>query len=733
MQYSLRGRPAPFVVLAVLMVFGTPAAAQNDPAATPSPPAQPPASPEGGIALPMLEVQARPETGAGPVQGFVARQSISGTKTDTPLLETPQAVSVITRDQIEARAAQDTAQALRYSAGVLAEPYGSDLRYGWSTVRGFSLLQGAQFLDGMRLPSGTYAVPQVEPWGLERLEILRGPSSVLYGQIPPSGMLNMISRRPTDQPVHELQLQTGSFGRLQGAFDLGGPIDRDGRFLYRFSGLARDSDTQVDELHDRRLFLAPSLTWRITPDTSLTLLSYFQRDDSGVQQFLPSQGTLRPNPFGSIPFNRFVGEKASNNFDRDQWGIGYAFAHRFDERFAFRQNLRYAQINFDLNVVRGIGLQPDLRTLNRTAVRIHDHADAFTLDNQGEARFATGPVLHTLLVGLDYRRSTSDYGFGRGSAAPLDLFTPVYGQPFLLPASYNLTSTFTTQNQVGVYVQDQLRLGRWILTLSGRHDWVDTQTENRLTSSESTQSDTAASGRIGLNYVFDFGLSPYISWSQSFQPQIGTDASGSPFQPTRGEQWEIGLRYQPTGLNSSISLAVYESTLTNILTPDPTNSLFNVQTGEARVRGVEVEAVASLSEGLSAIASYAYTDSEVTRTTVAANRGKRLPLAPEHTAALWLDYSFADGPLAGLGIAGGARYFSGAYGDSANLFEIPTNTLFDAAIRYDLGRLAPSLEGAHLAVNASNLGDKRVVTCVAATECFFGARRTVLATLNYRW
>ena len=688
--------------------------------------------PAGSIILPTLDVQSRAESGTGAVPGYVARQSTSGTKTDTPILETPQAVSVVPRDQLDAQAVQDTQQALRYVPGGLAEPYGSDVRYGWSTVRGYSL-QNAQFLDGLRLPYNSYAVPQVEPWGLERLELLRGPASVLYGQIPPGGMLNMISRRPTDVRTRELQLQTGSFDRLQGAFDVGGPIDAEGRYLYRFNGMFRDSGTQVDELRDRRLFLAPSFTWRISPDTSLTLLSYWQRDDSGVQQFLPPRGTLQSNPNGTIPFNRFVGERAANNFDRDQWGVGYAFSHRFNDTFAVRQNLRYSRINFDMNVVRGLGLQADLRTLNRTAVAIRDHADAFTVDNQGEARFATGPLSHTVLAGIDYRRGTAELGFGRAAAPTIDIFNPVYGRPFALPTSYNTTNTFTTQNQVGAYVQDQIRLGGWVLTLSGRHDWVDTDTENRLTNRNIAQSDRAASGRVGLNYLFESGFAPYVAWSQSFQPQVGIGAAGSPFRPTRGEQWEVGLRYQPPGINALVSVAAFDSTLSNVLTTDPSNSLFQIQTGEARVRGVEVEGRATLALGLNAIASYTYTDSEVTRSTIANTLGKRLTLTPEHSAALWLDYTLPEGRLAGLGLAGGARYYTGVYGDAPNLFQTPTNTLFDAAIRYDLGRLARGLEGLRVAVNASNLGDKRVVTCASSTDCFFGARRTVLATLSYRW
>lgn len=688
------------------------------------------------VTLPQVDVQGRRATALDPVPGFTATQSTAGAKTDTPLLETPQAVSVITRDQIDAQQAIDTASALRYSSGVMSEPFGNDIRYGWPRVRGFNLMN-YQFLDGLRLPSGTYAIPQVEPWGLERIEILRGPSSVLYGQIPPGGMLAYTSRRPTETPFGELQLQAGSYERFQGAFDLGGPVPgTDGQFLYRLTGMGRSAETQVSEVHDNRLFIAPALTWRPSADTSLTLLSYFQRDDSGVTQFLPSQGTLRPNPYGRIPVDFFTGEKNANNFDRDQWGVGYQFQHRFDNVWTVRQNLRYSRIDFDMSVLRGLGLQADLRTLNRAMVHIRDQSDAFTVDNQLESRFDTGPLRHTVLFGLDYRRGTSDLGFGRGTASTLDIFNPVRGLPYTVPTSFNVTNTLTTQNQTGLYLQDQIRFGGWLLTLSGRHDWADTETDNRLTRNSTTQEDSAFSGRVGLNYIFDFGLSPYVAYSRSFQPQIGitSPARGStPFDASRGEQFEVGVKYQPPGRRSMVTVAAYRLRQDNIPTTDPSNTLFQIQVGEAKVKGIEVEANGALTRDLSVIASYAYTDSEVTRTTIAAQQGKRLPQTPEHQAALWLDHTWHEGPLNGLSLAAGIRYLTGAYGDAAGAFAFPTATLFDAALRYDLGALSPSLRGFRLAVNGSNLGDKVTANCDAATECFYTARRLVLGTLSYRW
>jgi iron complex outermembrane receptor protein len=527
---------------------------------------------------------------------------------------------------------------------------------------------------------------------------------------------------------------------LQGAFDVGGPVEgTDGTFLYRLTGLARHADTQVDEMRDRREFIAPALTWRPNADTSLTFLSYFQRDDSGVQQFLPSQGTLRPNPFGHIPRSFFSGEKDANNFDREQWGIGYQFEHRVNDAWTLRQNLRYSRIDLDMYVVRGVGLQPDLRTLNRAAIWIHDHTDAFTVDNQAETRFSTGPVQHRVLMGLDYRRDASDFGFARGSASPLDIFNPVYGRPFNMPTGFTgpdtRTNTLTVQNQLGLYVQDQLRYDRWLLTLSGRYDWVDTSVRNRLEPSHPKESDSAFSGRVGLNYLFDSGVSPYVAYSQSFQPLVRATATGQPFKPTRGEQVEAGIKYQPPGSNSFVSLAAYHLVQENVPTADPTDpdGIRQIQAGEVRVRGIEVEALAELTRELSLIASYGYTDSEVTQSNIAGQQGKRVALVPEHQAALWADYSWHEGPLKGLSLGGGLRYLTGAYGDTTESFAIPTHTLYDAAIRYDLGELSPTLKGFRVAVNGSNLGDKEVATCIAATECYYGPRRTVLGTLSYRW
>ncbi|MHC2087140.1 TonB-dependent siderophore receptor [Methylobacterium sp. CM6244] len=694
----------------------------------------------GAVALDMLEVSG--ENAIGPVHGYVARRSATATKTGTPILETPQAINVVGRKEIEDRQAQSVSQALLYTPGVMNQ-YGTDVRYDWLYVRGFV---PGRYLDGLRLPFGArgYSQPRVESYGLERVELLKGPSSGLYGQNSPGGLLNLVSKRPTATPLREIQLQTGSFGRAQAAFDLSGPIDPEGRILYRLTGLARTTGTQLDYLEEDRIFIAPSLTLRPDADTSLTILSQYLNIDSpggGAPQGLPALGTLYANPKGRIPTKRFIGEPNYDRFKLQQGFIGYAFEHRFNDVWTVRQNLRYSHVDANTQRVQAIGLGADNSTLSRYAWAFPERSDLFNIDNQAEARFSTGPFAHTLLLGADYLREDARYDESQLRIVPsVDVFAPVYAGTVTRPP----LGTRITQgrNQTGLYAQDEIRFGGFRLTVSGRQDWADavTRTTNAATGALTRvkQDDAAFTGRVGLSYLLDGGLAPYISYATSFQPTAGTNRAGQPFAPTEGEQIEGGIKFQPPGTNLLMTGTVFDLTQKNVLTPDPTDFRFNAQTGEARVRGVELEVKASLTESLDLIASYAAMNSEITKANAnaagASIIGNELPFVPQHQASAWLDYTFRTGDWAGLGLGAGVRYIGASVGDNANLYHIPVVTLVDAAVRYDFGYRYPALKGVDLAVNATNLFDKTYVsTCIAATGCFYGNRQTVLATLRYRW
>ncbi|WP_152535344.1 TonB-dependent siderophore receptor [Bradyrhizobium sp. Ai1a-2] len=707
--------------------------------------ARPTTAPGRGTETARTETSASKGTfqqGNGPIQGYVAHRSLVGTKTNTSLLETPQSISVIGREQMRDQNAQSVVQALSYTPGVTTNSP-NDTRFESLRIRGF---QPVLYLDGMQLPYGAsqFGQPKIDVNLLERIEVLRGPSSSLYGQVAPGGMINLVSRLPTATPLNSIEFLANSWGRAQANFDIGGVVPKSafstGDFYYRLVGTVHGGGTQVDFVDDYRGAIAPSFTWKPDLDTTFTFLSGYQRDVTGLAlQFFPSAGTLLPNPNGRVPLTKFLGEPAFDRFDRTQYWAGYQFEHSFNETWTVRQNLRYFGLETDTYAVAGGGalgitaLQPNLRTLNRGVFSFPENANAFTVDNQAEARFATGPFAHTLLFGVDYRRINSELDMRVGNAPPINLYNTVYGAPIAFPATRTNYSG-QRQDQTGVYMQDQIALGGWRLTLSGRHDWVSTDTLNFLRNTRQSQDDSALTGRVGLNYIFDSGVAPYIAYGTSFQPTLGVTQAQTPFQPTTAEQVEIGVKYAPPGTNMLVTAALFDITQENITTPDPSNPLFNVQTGAARSRGGELEVTATLTEGLNLVGSYSYTDTEVTKTNIANQLGKQLIIQPINQAALWVDYTVQQGQLAGFGLGGGVRYIGDSYGDAANTIPIPGYTLLDATIHYDLSYLDPKLRGVKLAVNAQNLFDKYYVSwCNSLNSCFLGSGRVVTGSVRYTW
>ena len=691
---------------------------------------------DGTIALDTVQVQG--ERASGPVEGFVARRSDTATKTDTPLLETPQSVTVVTRQQIEAQGAQSVGQALRYTASVLAETRLSSGRYDSAFIRGFGGSGGGagfiNSLDGLKYQRGVnFLVPSYEPWGLERIEVLRGPSSVIFGQVKPGGLVNMISKRPKDEAHGEVQLQFGSDQRAQMAFDIGGPVTPDKTWLYRVVGLGRAADTQVDFTREERIFIAPSVTYRPTGATSFTLMTSFQRDpETGFYGFIPAVGTVLPSRAGRIRSDFFPGEPSYEGYSRNQANIGYAFEHRFNDVFSFRQNVRLSDLESRFRTVAVASIGADQRTLTRRVTASNEKARTAGMDNQLQADFRTGPLTHKLLFGVDgyWTDGTAFTGAG-GTVQTLDFTNPIYGRtPFAVPT---LPGVKQTTAQYGIYLQDQIKLDRLSLLVGGRFDNAEARTRALNTGVLTKQDDTARTGRVALMYNFDNGFAPYASYSTSFEPVAGTTFAGTPFKPTEGEQYEVGFKYELPGTNAFIQAAAYELTQSNVSTTDPSNVGFQVQTGEVRARGIEVEARATVLDNLDLIAAYAFTDAEVTRSN-GVDFGKRPTVVPRHMASLWGNYTFKTGMLAGLGLGAGVRYVGKGAGDPGNTFFTPDYTLVDAAISYDFGIANPALKAWKIQVNAHNLFDKEYIAgCYAAVQCSFGLRRTVLATLSYRW
>ena len=679
------------------------------------------------------------ERGNGPVVGYLATQSVTAAKTDTPILTTPQSISVVTTDQMEDQGAQNVTEALRYTPGVTVQSFGANAFFDSFKLRGFD---APRYLDGLRLPADntTFAIPRIETYGLERLEVLKGPSSGLYGQSDPGGLLNMVSKRPTATPQYEVVGSFGSFERFQGAFDIGGPIDKNGEFLYRIVGLGRDSNSQTDFVQDNKLFIAPSFTWRPTNDTSFTILSQYQKaENKGYQQYVPGQISFLPNPNGHIPYSRYIGAPGFDGYNLEQFALGYAFEHRFDNNLQFRQNFRYTDVGNDLASVRSEGMViGSNRDVNRTYNYVKARAANIALDNQLQADFMTGPLTHKVLFGVDYLNLWANTDYRSAGITAIDAYSPVYNAT--IPSFASLDPFILRDDrlsQAGVYLQDQIKLDRWTLTVSGRQDWASTGFTSKAAFpplGNYDRDDSAQTGRVGLNYLFDVGLSPYASYSTSFTPNLGADSTGKSFKPTTGEGAEVGVKFKPNGSNFMVTAALFEIRQKDVLTGDPANFFFNVQTDAVRVRGFELELKGNLTRELEIIAGYTHLDPRVT-SSIAGYAGKYMMSTAQDQGAIWGKYTWQDGPLAGLGLGAGVRYVGETYGDNFNTFVIPSYALLDAAISYDFAYMRPDWKGLKAQVNVTNLTNHfYVASCLTGLPyCGLGNARTVLGTLKYAW
>lgn len=666
---------------------------------------------------------------------YVPTGSVTATKSDIPLIETPQSISVITRDQIDLLNFIDVQQAVRYTAGVSGENFGPDLRFDFINVRGFT---PKQYIDGLAAPITTSIFSTgVDLYAFETLDILKGPSSVLYGNAPPGGIYNQVTRRPRSEFGGEMQVKYGTTDYKQFATFVTGPATD--RIDGAFSLMVRDRDADRDFVQARRVTGAPAVTLKIGPETTLTGLLYYQYDEveGETNGFLPVVGTLEPNPNGQIGRGTNLGEPDYNRYRRRQFGAGYDFQHGFTDAIRFRSNTKWSTYDENQLVIYGGGLGADNRTVSRFNFPYDEEVKSFATDNRVEANFGSDDFRNKLLVGVDYRNVTNFARFGFGFAPPfvstIDLYDPVYNAaPIATPG---LDFTFNNQRlkQTGVYGQDQIRIGDLYILVGGRYDWVKIR-DRRFGTTEKQDKFTY---RVGANYVTDAGIAPYISYATSFEPLLGTNSlTLEPFSPSKGRQIEGGVKFDARGLPDDIKLfataAVYHIKQTNVPSSNfVTTPPIVTQSGEVKVKGAEFELVARFRDRFSINASYSYTDSEITESNIPEEIGARLTVTPKHDASLFLDYVFSDGALEGLGIGGGVRYASRSAGTLPSAFSdaiyADDPVLFDAIVRYD----TPDWR---FAVNGSNILDKKYVArCNGPVGCNFGAARQVIGTVTRKF
>ncbi|MCK7566417.1 TonB-dependent siderophore receptor [Marinobacter xestospongiae] len=662
-------------------------------------------------------------TGAQAAEGDAATQLqalevvSTALKVDVPLVETPRPAAVVSEEELAERNVQSLDESFRYRAGVLSGLYGADNDTDWFRIRGFD---NSTYQDGLRIYREGFYQWLPEPFGLERVELLKGPASILYGEAPPGGVINAISKRPTDEPQGLLQLQAGNREHRQLGVDQSGELSDQAR--YRIVGMYKYREGDLDRTENERFYVAPSLQFDLGEATTLTLLSSFQKDDAvPTNGFKLPYGTLQNTPYGKVDPSTNLSEPDYDQNNRTQASIGYELEHRFNDTWTGIQSLRYQRLDVDLQSTYALMVNPEN---DREAVRGLVYRDgrtrSWTVDSRLVGRFYSERTENTLLLGIDYQnlgtngQEADPFPFG----APLDMFDPVYGN-FTPVADADLLTRDIDKQQTGLYLQNQLRLDdRWVVLAGARYDHAETDNLNASSGAMQRSDDEAVSLSGGLMYLADNGLSPYLSYTESFQPLTRTDDDGRLYDPREGKQLEVGLKYAPRGFDGYLTAAAFDLEEENSLVTAPGG--FQVQEGERRSRGFELEGVGYLTDQLQATLAYAYTDTE--RKNKASGDESRAALIPRHLASAWLDYQF-QGPLDGLKLGGGVRYVGESVdGDT----EVPSYTLMDLMASY---AITPQWLAQ---LNVNNVADKEYVAS-CDYWCYYGESRSIIGSLSYRW
>lgn len=671
---------------------------------------------ESPIILDTITLTATTDTSVEP-DSFTSNYSQAATKSDTPVSEAQQSVSVITTDQIEQQGAESLGEALSYSAGTVAQPFGADPRFDAPTLRGFST-EDAQYVNGLR-QGRLFGAQAYEIYGMQQIEVIRGPSSSLYGAGSPAGIINQVQKRAQDLDFAETGLGFDSNSSKQLFFDVNrNPSDT---LSWRLTGIGRDDQTQIDELTNKRGYLAAAARIRTDDATTVDLLASYTADSPispvGVPYALTGIGedeTLR---------DLYTGEPDFDDSDRKLWNVGVEIGHELDNGWTLNQGFRYEKFDWNYtgtSVASGQAINSD-GTFDRTTIDQSEDSKTLSLDTRLNGEVTTGSVLHRILIGVDIQKyDATDYTIF-GTAPSFDWRNPVYNAKAVTLDGFRGGRDISFR-QIGLYVQDEIELDRWRGTVGLRQDWA--KQDGTAYGVDSSFDDNQLSGRLGLSYLLDNGLTPYVSYSTSFEPLPGSDIEGNALQSTKGKQFEAGLKYSPQSFDGLLTAAVYDLRQTNLTRPVSEEISGEVrsglrQIGEVKSRGVELSAIASLNSVWDVEANYAYNDTEQLE---GDNSGDALPNAPNHLANLWLNYNFGNGIQAG----GGIRYIGDRFGDEANTLKVGDTTLLDLRAGWERDNIKAEL-------NLSNLTDEAYVASCSNFGCFYGEGRTATAKLIYKW
>ncbi|GAJ30476.1 TonB-dependent siderophore receptor [Acidomonas methanolica] len=674
----------------------------------------------------------------GPGVGFVATRSASATRTDTPLIETPKSVYVVTRKQMDDLQPLTIGAALRYTPGVVSlssnDSTPSASLFQPVHQRGF---ESYTFVDG--LLNGTSVS---DPFFLDRIEALSGPSSVMYGQANPGGLINMTLKRPTERAQGQANVGFGNYDRYEGQVDFSGPLNKSRTLLYRLIGVGITQGSQTRYNHYKRLAAQGDLEWKIDRKTDLTIIGQFSYDPQSWSPWIgvPAYGSLIKSPTGRIPVSTFYGDPAFNeNWDRE-YMLEAIFHHEFTRNLQFNMTARFdAQSGGTCSLMAG-AVNIARNTIARSAFcNSHIGGRSSQMTANLSYKLRTGPVSHSFLVGVDYRGQWAKGNWAFATAPAASITNPIYNQ-------YTYVDYFQATNgksrwakyaywQDGIYFQDQIKWRRFYVTLAGRQDW----------NGYGTLFNRPFTWNAGINYVSSIGLAPYFNYAKSFMPQIGkVYSAGNIIQPDplNGHQWEVGLKYQIPHTQSLLTAAYYDLAENNVLVSNPDFPQYSSEIGQVRSKGVEFSAHANLAQGLDLILNYTWNRVYNSRTTLTGQTiggqtvslaGKRLVQQPTNAASGLLDYTLPKDLVPGLSVNFGVRYQGKSWADQANSFRNPSFILFDMGFSWDAGQVFKSAKGLNVRLSMTNFANNTYVQCGSARFCHYGDQRIAYGTIGYHF
>lgn len=652
---------------------------------------------------------------------YVAQNAASLLKSDAPLFETAQAVSVVTREQLDQKQATTLAEAINGIAGVVSGQRG---RRGWDdfNIRGQSA-NNQIFIDGLR--TSARSAVAVDLSGIDQVQVLKGPASVNFGQVAPGGLVNLVTKRPEAENFARTDLSYGSYDFKQATFDLNYAPQNTEKGAFRLSGRYADQDDPVDYVYFKNLYISPTYNFDLGEHADLSVIASYQHREYQRYQGAPLVGTLLPSSLGKIDSSFFSGDPASDPYKADVYRAGWNFKYDFGNELVFRQNaaVQKTEMNGGFISLQAGGTETAVK--RRLEVQDWDYTN-YTIDQNLQKTFQFGQITHELLLGFDVMQEKRETLADRCNFASINPFQPHYNQGCITALSLN-SHSITELQDMGLYARNRIDLGdQWIINLSGRYDWAKSSSENVLKGTKTDpQDDQAFTGNASVMYLANQFVAPYISYATSFIPNIGTDKNDALFEPEKGKQYEIGMKFQSADQQIQGALSWFDLRRQNVLVNDPTDINYQITEGEQTTQGIEAEVNAALSDRWTSSVAYAYTyDSKTTKSTELTAIGERLENTPEHTYSLMTRYR----PQGVLGWYVGAGITGASATELAGLnVELPAYTIYNADAGYDTEHW-----GAQLSIR--NLFDKNYYSGVIDNRVVaFGNPRQVNFAVKFKY